>query len=253
MVGRFWRRNRARATYRRRAGIFRLLVVAASQAAVACTFVLDIPPKPPQDAGTAADVPLKDGGAADAKGPSATSEPSGFEREGGKGGASGASAGFGGVDANAGSRSPEPCSQPRPWYRDDDGDGYGRAEQMAACPPFDGGVTVAGDCDDRNPLVHPGQVRYFDVEYSTEGGPGSFDYDCSGSEDGNPESVPIVACESVFPDGGVCSAMYEGTKRMGPAVNALCGSRTVQCAASMGIIVCFGSIRIAAAPAYTCR
>ncbi len=41
------------------------------------------------------------------------------------------------------------------WYRDSDGDGYGRAARRACVQPPDT-VPVAGDCVDHDPHVHPG-------------------------------------------------------------------------------------------------
>src|SRR5207249_4838420 len=45
------------------------------------------------------------------------------------------------------------------------------------------------DCDDGNPLVHPGQSAFFDMPY----GAGSYDYDCSGSEEFETPSVNCAA------------------------------------------------------------
>jgi hypothetical protein len=45
-----------------------------------------------------------------------------------------------------------------PLYRDDDGDGYGIAEQSTlGCLPADGWTDTTGDCDDTDPGVHADQ------------------------------------------------------------------------------------------------
>ena len=50
----------------------------------------------------------------------------------------------------------DPGVVPLDWYRDDDGDGFGRAAGPSAClPPAVGWVTQPGDCDDGDPAVHP--------------------------------------------------------------------------------------------------
>jgi len=62
-------------------------------------------------------------------------------------------------------------------YRDEDGDGYGDPELSAiVChddPPVEG-VLVAGDCDDRNPTVHPDATEICDS---------GIDNDCDGNTD----------------------------------------------------------------------
>lgn len=67
---------------------------------------------------------------------------------------------------------------------DGDGRGVGEPQTFAACP--EGWVAASGqvDCDDANPLVFPGQLRYFTEPYvPSTGGAASFDYDCNGVEE----------------------------------------------------------------------
>jgi hypothetical protein len=68
---------------------------------------------------------------------------------------------------------------------DCDGDGYA-SEALCA----------ANDCDDHDPLVHPGQTTYFAT--ASQNPNVGFDYDCSGAPD--PE----------FPSPIDCSAIHDG-------------------------------------------
>ncbi len=65
---------------------------------------------------------------------------------------------------------------PETWYADSDGDGYGdNASSQEACEAPDGHVSLAGDCDDGEPLANPGQQELCD----------GIDNDCEGdNEDG---------------------------------------------------------------------
>jgi len=61
-----------------------------------------------------------------------------------------------------------------PFYRDADGDGFGRAAgSVLACTPASGYVRVAADCNDTASGVHPGAVDICD----------GVDNDCSGTAD----------------------------------------------------------------------
>jgi hypothetical protein len=60
------------------------------------------------------------------------------------------------------------------WYQDDDGDGYGDVGTTAiACSAPSGYVGVDGDCDDLDPLLHPGVDEICDM----------LDNDCDGDTD----------------------------------------------------------------------
>ena len=78
-------------------------------------------------------------------------------------------------------------------YRDEDGDGYGDPlSPISACPGLAGYATQAGDCDDRNPQVHPGATELCD----------HLDNNCDGRVDdgfdiGIQCSVQVDACHQV--------------------------------------------------------
>jgi hypothetical protein len=67
----------------------------------------------------------------------------------------------------------EGATDPRPWYPDSDGDGYGREPGSVACSPPAGHVAQAGDCDDTSAAVHPGAPERCNAE----------DDDCDGQVD----------------------------------------------------------------------
>jgi hypothetical protein len=60
-----------------------------------------------------------------------------------------------------------------PYYRDQDGDGWGNTAGGVRCQPLDGWVENPGDCDDENPAIHP------DAEEVCNG----LDDDCDGATD----------------------------------------------------------------------
>jgi hypothetical protein len=69
------------------------------------------------------------------------------------------------------------------WYRDADDDGYGvTGDAVLGCDKPSGYVAQSGDCMDTNAQVHPGQTAYFPAHR----GDGSFDYNCDGQDDLNP-------------------------------------------------------------------
>ncbi|WP_437285107.1 hypothetical protein [Sorangium sp. So ce406] len=98
---------------------------------------------------------------------------------GGEGGAASSSATASSTASGSGGGGTVDC--------DADDDGY----RSTAC---EGG----NDCNDENPLVHPGQPSTF---YGTPISPGgSFDYDCSGAEE---REFQAVTCSNVLP---LCAA-----------------------------------------------
>ncbi|MET0412253.1 MAG: hypothetical protein ABW217_13205 [Polyangiaceae bacterium] len=126
---------------------------------------------------------------------------------------------------------------PGPLYQDLDGDGFGGLAVQAFGCSRDGLVSTPGDCAD-DPAqsgvaaeVHPGQLEFFFVGYRDTSKPGdiSFDYDCSGSEERQPQSAGAAPdCEAL--DGSECtgSGYVPDIARQGVAgVDALCGSEVV--------------------------
>ncbi|NRD53260.1 putative metal-binding motif-containing protein [Corallococcus exiguus] len=66
----------------------------------------------------------------------------------------------GGTDCND---RDETVGGPKPWYADDDGDGYGNGllpPRVVACEGPALTASRTGDCNDRDPLVHPDQVEF---------------------------------------------------------------------------------------------
>lgn len=142
------------------------------------------------------------------------------------------------------------CTSPTTFYPDTDKDTYGRSTgTVTGCapPPSGNWSTVGGDCDDDDENVHPKQTNYFDAPHSTSGGIHSFDYDCSGAEEGDPSQVGAAPTCTLL----ACSGTgYVPTSRTGPGVNALCGS-TVQATCKVGTLQC--TTVLLNVPAYRCK
>jgi len=84
-----------------------------------------------------------------------------------------------------------PVAQLSTYYKDADGDGYGREEEtISVClsAPPEGYAAFEGDCDDANPLIHPGSP-----EIPCNG----IDENCNGmTDDANPEN-PIQSASII--------------------------------------------------------
>ncbi|XYH94202.1 hypothetical protein ACMHYB_41150 [Sorangium sp. So ce1128] len=124
---------------------------------------------------------------------------------GGGGGAASSSAsagGDGGAASSSASSSSSGSGGGGPVDCDADDDGY----RSKAC---EGG----NDCNDDNPMVHPGQPSMF---YGTPIAPGGgFDYDCSGEEE---REFQAVNCSNILPLCGAASNVFQA--------DVPCGSRT---------------------------
>ncbi|XXY52226.1 hypothetical protein WME91_13935 [Sorangium sp. So ce269] len=126
---------------------------------------------------------------------------------GGDGGATASSSATAGGDGGATASSSASSSASGsggggPVDCDADDDGY----RSKAC---EGGT----DCNDDNPLVHPGQPSTF---YGTPIAPGGgFDYDCSGAEE---KEFEAVNCSNLLPLCGAASNVFQ--------TNVPCGSQT---------------------------
>jgi hypothetical protein len=144
------------------------------------------------------------------------------------------------------------CTSPTTFYPDADKDTFGRSTGtvIGCAPPAIGNwSTVGGDCDDDDENVHPKQTTYFDNPHSTSGGIHSFDYDCSGAEEGDPSQVgaaPVCSTLSL----GCTGTGYVKTSRTGPGVNALCGS-TVQSTCKVNVLAC--NAVLVTVSAYRCK
>jgi hypothetical protein len=117
------------------------------------------------------------------------------------------------------------------WYPDGDDDGYGRsAEAVQTCgkPAGDGWVRLGNDCKDNDDDVRPGQTSYFGVPYRGADGNDSFDYDCSGSEEGNPSQSSLAnGCDGILDILNCSGTGYMSEARTGAGVNPVCGSTKV--------------------------
>lgn len=144
----------------------------------------------------------------------------GVANTGGTGGAAGAGGGIVTLDGST-------CSDPTTWYPDNDQDQYGRSSgAVVSCSaPADGHwATIGGDCNDDEGDVHPNATQGQDQPYQTSGGTTSFDYDCSGQEEGNPNQEGAAPACGVI---SLCSGSgFVKTSRTGTGVNPLCGSTT---------------------------
>jgi hypothetical protein len=139
------------------------------------------------------------------------------------------------------------------FYLDSDGDGYGGTSANEGCQPPGIGrwVTTAGDCDDNNEIVHPGQTNFFAQGYTKTGGTGvSFDYDCNGRETESGNS-PKGNCQVVALTCVGSGYLVASPARSGPGVDPYCGS-TASVTCSGGALNCKASAPFQAPP-IACR
>jgi hypothetical protein len=174
-------------------------------------------------------------------------------RGGNPDGAGGDTTSTGGAGGTQNTGGTSVCSSPTTFYPDTDQDTYGRSTgTVTGCTaPANGNwSTVGGDCDDNEKDVFPKQPTYFDSSYSTSGGNHSFDYDCSGIEEGAAgEAGAPPGCSSLLGIG--CTGTgYVPTTRSGPGVNPLCGSTTQATCRSTGLAC---TSVVSTAPAYRCK
>ncbi len=85
------------------------------------------------------------------------------------------------------------------WYTDADGDGDGdRNGPNFGCPPDGYWSTIGGDCDDNDPLIRVGTVRYADRDGD---GYGDSETSTTACEPGYPTVItPPVDCDDTDPD-----------------------------------------------------
>ena len=112
------------------------------------------------------------------------------------------------------------CVGLKPFYTDADGDGFGTGAKIGeACTAPPGSSLAPGDCLDSNDKVKPGQASFFFTGYTNAAGKLSYDYDCNGTEEGEP-TKPTGDC-------AVCRAgdYLKIARPSSPAVlNMYCGS-----------------------------
>jgi hypothetical protein len=151
---------------------------------------------------------------------------------------------------------PDPaCNELLIWYADKDGDGYGvDAQTRESCGAPEGAwAPRGGDCADGDARVHPGQSSFYGDPYKNQAGADSFDFDCSGKEEGNPaQTLAPSRCKFLtFPSCG--GAGYVATSRSGTGIHAYCGSTTREsCEASVAYVVCESKTKSGVEP-YGCR
>jgi hypothetical protein len=117
------------------------------------------------------------------------------------------------------------------WYPDGDEDGYGRsAEAVQSCGKPLGGTwaQLGGDCKDNDRNVRPGGTSYFGTAYRAADGNDSYDYDCSGAEEGNPRQLALPnGCDGILDILNCSGTGYMREVRTGTGVNPVCGSTKV--------------------------
>jgi hypothetical protein len=146
------------------------------------------------------------------------------------------------------------CTEPLWWYADRDADGYGvAADRSFVCPkPAGSWSSRAGDCNDADDRVHPGQLSYFGTPARGSNGADSFDFDCSGAEEGSglqtpaPDSCGLLSLTACIGSG------YAKTNRQGSGVDPLCGSAIQQTCQAAGLLGCMTTSGPVTEP-YRCR
>ena len=151
-----------------------------------------------------------------------------------------------------------PCTPGTSWFADRDGDGYGRSDDVViGCPKPPSRARIDGDCNDDNALVHPQEPQrpeYFAAPYRKPDGTDSFDYDCSGAEEGNPSQARLGACGLLSL--ALCAGSgYAQGPRSGFGIDPVCGSTTlITCEAVLAnILVCGQVAQTVVEEPYRCR
>jgi hypothetical protein len=125
---------------------------------------------------------------------------------------------------------------------------------MVSCDKPTNGTwaSVGGDCQDDNPSVNPGQAAFFEKPFGTSGGIDSFDYNCSGGEEGDPSQTSAPSC-AILSLTGCRGAGYAPTTRSGKGVNVLCGSNAVVTCQVSSLLGTCGTSTTASQVAYRCK
>jgi hypothetical protein len=194
------------------------------------------------DAAAAGGTPgIGDGGATGTGANPGNGGAGGTAHAGGTSGVGGASSGGepSGGAANGGTNGSGGTCQVQSWCHDRDGDGHGdpMETQSACASPGDGWSATCDDCEDGNPLVHPG-AECQPVGYSrTDGGTVSFDFDCDGQED---ECGDFVKAAAECTIGGPLNCNGSGylpnpDRTASSSQNPYCGSTAYRNCVSIGV------------------
>lgn len=153
------------------------------------------------------------------------------------------------------------CTEPLVYYKDEDGDGFGKnAETTSSCTPLSGKwSSVGGDCRDDLPAVKPFRAgmpnppAYSGTGYPANNQPAgvSFDYDCNGAEDADPTNAygADPDCSGLLNCNGA-GYVAANPSRQGPGINPRCGSMTVK--RCIGPLPCTSVLEDTSIP-YRCR
>jgi hypothetical protein len=158
------------------------------------------------------------------------------------------------VDTGTPEPDPEACDGAGEtiYYRDYDKDGYGDpAKRRNACEVPTGYVSEAGDCNDENDEVHPGQTQFFGDGYPVAGSSDfSFDYNCSTGEDPGPGQIVAQECTDLLCTG---SGYLPNAARANVVDgNQYCGSRQKSTCGFLALLGCQPTIAAVQAP-YVCN
>jgi hypothetical protein len=144
------------------------------------------------------------------------------------------------------------CTRPSIWYPDQDGDGYGAGTPQSGCVKPSGSFSKqTGDCVDTDARVHPGQKAYFGTPYTHSNGSASFDFDCSGSEEGNTAQKLTPNCARILVPMCGGGGFIKANRPSAP--NPFCGSTTVEtCKPSVAVVLCTSVVETSST-AYGCH
>lgn len=126
-----------------------------------------------------------------------------------------------------------------PYYKDADLDGYGISAQLIClCAPLDTySATVGGDCDDKQPTIHPnatetcnGQDDNCNQKVDEPGALGCTEYYKDSDQDGFGQSEKVCLCGSVSPYSVLISGdCNDGNPAQNPLADEVCNGVDDDC------------------------